>query len=76
MHAQAVSNPVPISDAYRVMNGLFDEMFDVDLRPRPGCARVVADLLVREPGKLAELRARADGMFLRMALLAGVLGKA
>ena len=74
MSAQAVSNPVPISDAYRVVSGLFDEMFDLERRPRPGCARVVADLLERDPGRLAELRARADAMFLRMGVTFNVYG--
>ncbi len=74
MDAQTVSKSVPISDAYRIVSGLFDEMFDLERKPRPGCARVVADLLAREPQRLAELRSRADGMFLRMGVTFNVYG--
>ncbi|MEW6273048.1 MAG: circularly permuted type 2 ATP-grasp protein [Thermodesulfobacteriota bacterium] len=74
MNAQAVSKPVPVSDAYRVAAGLFDEMFDAERKPRPGCVRVVEDLLGRDRQRLAELRARADGMFLRMGVTFNVYG--
>jgi len=74
MDAHAVSKAMPASHAYSVLGGLFDEMFDAERRPRPGCARVVADLLAREPQRLGELRARADGMFLRMGVTFNVYG--
>ncbi|HEY8516764.1 MAG TPA: circularly permuted type 2 ATP-grasp protein [Candidatus Binatia bacterium] len=74
MNAQAVSNPLPVSHAYRVASGLFDEMFDEEHRPRPGCVRVVEDLLGRDPRRLAELRERADSMFLRMGVTFNVYG--
>ena len=57
MDAHSVSKSMPVSDAYRVLSGLFDEMFDEDRKPRPGCARVVADLMGRDPQRLAELTA-------------------
>jgi uncharacterized circularly permuted ATP-grasp superfamily protein len=74
MDAHALSKPLPVSHAYRVLSGLFDEMFDGEHAPRPGCARVVADLLGRDSQRLVELRARADGMFLRMGVTFNVYG--
>jgi uncharacterized circularly permuted ATP-grasp superfamily protein len=55
-------------------NGYYDEMFGPGLAPRPGCARVVADLTQMPPAQLAELRTRADRMFLRMGVTFNVYG--
>jgi len=60
---------------YRPLEGsFFDEMFGPDFVPRPGCERIVGDLLALEPARVAELRARADRMFLRMGVTFNVYG--
>src|SRR5262245_25973932 len=61
------------SEAYDT-NGFYDEMFDAARSPRPGCARVAAVLVSLPPTQLAELRARADRMFLRMGVTFNVYG--
>ncbi|HSV05691.1 MAG TPA: circularly permuted type 2 ATP-grasp protein [Candidatus Binatus sp.] len=62
-----------ISEAYDT-NGFYDEMFGPGTAPRPGCGRVAADLVAQPPAHLAELRARADRMFLRMGVTFNVYG--
>ena len=62
-----------ISAAYDA-NGFYDEMFGPGPEPRPGCGRVAADLVAQPPAHLAELRARADRMFLRMGVTFNVYG--
>jgi uncharacterized circularly permuted ATP-grasp superfamily protein len=49
-------------------------MFGPGLVPRPGCTRVVEDLVAIPPAQLAELRTRADRMFLRMGVTFNVYG--
>jgi len=61
------------SEAYDA-NGFYDEMFGPGPAPRPGCGRVAADLVAQPPAHLAELRARADRMFLRMGVTFNVYG--
>jgi uncharacterized circularly permuted ATP-grasp superfamily protein len=61
------------SEAYET-NGFYDEMFGPGAVPRPGCARVATDLIGMPPAQVAELRARADRMFLRMGVTFNVYG--
>src|SRR5271167_1636541 len=62
--------PTPSAAADRPMN----EMFELDGRPRPECARVVNYLLSMEPQKLAQLSDWAHRMFLEMGVTFNVYG--
>lgn len=69
-----MSSDLPISAPYRPVEGRFDEMFDAHGRVRPGCEKVFAGLLSLETSRLAEIRSRADRMFLRMGVTFNVYG--
>jgi uncharacterized circularly permuted ATP-grasp superfamily protein len=73
MDALPMSTTVPTSAAEEPPQ-VFDEMLDPAGAPRPGCDRIVSDLLSLSPGRLADLRARADRMFLRMGVTFRVYG--
>lgn len=65
---------MPISQAYHALDGIFDEMFAPDLSPRAGCDTIVRRLLQLLPDDIAQLRTRADRMFLRMGVTFNVYG--
>ena len=69
-----MSTPLPASSAYRPTDGLFDEMFDPEQAPRPGCSRIVSDLFSLGLAELAAMRERADAMFLRQGVTFNVYG--
>jgi len=62
--------PTPSSAADKPMN----EMFELDGKPRPECARVVNYLLSMERQKLSQLSERAHRMFLEMGVTFNVYG--
>ena len=59
---------MPISNAYHTLDGIFDEMFAPDLSARAGCDPIVKRLLHMQADEIAQLRTRADRMFLRMGV--------
>jgi uncharacterized circularly permuted ATP-grasp superfamily protein len=64
----------PSGHAYRALEGVFDEMVSQTHAVRPGCERIVAELLCGGPARLLELRRRADDMFLRQGVTFNVYG--
>jgi uncharacterized circularly permuted ATP-grasp superfamily protein len=62
--------PTPSATTDRPMN----EMYELDGRPRPECARVVNYLLSMEPQRLAQLSDWAHRMFLEMGVTFNVYG--
>jgi len=68
------NDQVMLDSAAYETNGYYDEMFAPGLVPRPGCTRVIADLVNLPGARLTELRTRADRMFLRMGVTFNVYG--
>lgn len=69
-----LGSSMPVSAAYRPLDGVFDEMFAHDLTVRSSCAEIASRLLSMGPAQLTELRARANRMFLRMGVTFNVYG--
>jgi uncharacterized circularly permuted ATP-grasp superfamily protein len=74
MDAQLLSNQLPELKASVEANLPMNEMFELDGRPRPECARVVNYLLSMDALRLTELGERAHEMFLRMGVTFNVYG--
>jgi uncharacterized circularly permuted ATP-grasp superfamily protein len=74
MDAQLLSNQMPELKASVEANLPMNEMFELDGRPRPECARVVNYLLSMDARRLTELGERAHEMFLRMGVTFNVYG--
>ncbi|MGA2409189.1 MAG: circularly permuted type 2 ATP-grasp protein [Candidatus Binataceae bacterium] len=70
INAETLATPTPSPAADKPMN----EMFELDGKPRPECARVVNYLLSMERQKLSSLSERAHRMFLEMGVTFNVYG--
>src|SRR6266436_2790859 len=72
--AEQQGTGLPLLAAYEARAEAYDEMVDPERRSRPGYEHVVAELLAMSPQRLAELRARADRMFLSEGVTFNVYG--